>query len=123
MPRTATRLHAARRMAPGNAKKFAQEAARLPIDELEHRFERLPKDLLDVMRKTQAWLRLGSNEPAPLRDCYAGAERARKGERARLPATLGARQRRAEWNPRNHPQATPLNFRWPNVSQLLSDLR
>jgi len=75
------------------------------------------------MRRTQGWLREGRSDPATLRGSYADAEWARKRDRARLPATLGARQRRAEWNPAMHPAATPLNFRWPNVTRLLRDLR
>jgi len=103
--------------------RFRQAALALSIDELADRFPRLPADLLHLMRRTQGWLRGGHDDPASLRDIYAAAERARKGERARLPTTLGARQRRAEWKPDEHPLAEPLNFRWPNVRQLLSDLR
>lgn len=97
-------------------------ALRLDVDALAHRFPHLPADLLRILAATQDWLRSGGSDPQALRSLYSEAERVRKGDRARLPPTLGARRRRAEWAPDRHPEAVPLNFRWPNVTRLLADI-
>jgi hypothetical protein len=102
--------------------EFEDDALGLDLGALADSFPVLPADLREVMRQTQAWLRQGAEDPAPLRGCYAAAEKARKGDRARLRPTAGGRQRRAEWDPKAHPTATPLNYRWPNVARLLKDL-
>lgn len=102
---------------------YGDTALQLDVGALSASFPKLPTDLLQVLVKTQTWLRDGRSELKGLRPLYAKAEEARKGDRARLPLTLGARQRRSEWDPLKHPPATPLSYRWSNVTRLVRDLR
>jgi hypothetical protein len=102
--------------------RYESVALRLDVDALARHFPQLPADLLRVLAATQEWLRSGASDPGVLRPLYGEAERVRKGDRARLPPTLGARRRRSEWVPDLHPEAVPLNFRWPNVTRLLADV-
>ena len=83
---------------------------------------KLPANLVQVLSETRDWLNSGSTNPIKLREVYEVAERSRKGDRARLPETVGGRRRRAEWAPQDHPLAKPLRYRWDNVRQLLQDL-
>ena len=83
----------------------------------------LPKDLFGVLSETRDWVEAGDPDPSALAETYSKAERNRKGLRARLPDTVAARQRRAEWDPYEHRLAEPLHYRWPNVRRLLTDLQ
>jgi hypothetical protein len=83
---------------------------------------RLNGGILKVLTSTQEWLRGPKREFMDLRDVYTEAEQRRKGRRARLVATLGGRERRAEWLPQKHTPAEPLHYRWPKVKRLLQDL-
>lgn len=82
----------------------------------------MPTGILEILRETQRWLR-NDRDFIELRPLYEQAEISRKGRRARLAQRLTGRERRAEWNPEEHPLAGPLHYRWGNVRQLLSDLR
>ena len=75
-----------------------------------------------VLSETCDWVTAGESDPRSLHETYAEAERSRKGLRARLPDNVAGRQRRAEWDPQEHPLAEPLHYRWPNVRRLLTDL-
>lgn len=96
-------------------------AARLDVDALELDIGALPSRLRSVLNLTKAWVLSKSADPAPLFDCYAAAE-ARKGPRARLATTPNGRARRLEWGCDEHPLASPLHYRWEQVSTLLNDL-
>ena len=89
---------------------------------LERLLPGLPKRLRRVLSATRDWLASGNTNPEPLYDEYMAAERGRKGDRARLPKTVGGLKRRAEWDPCDHPQAQALHYRWPHVYRLLADL-
>ena len=82
----------------------------------------LPRGILEILSETQRWLRK-DRDFVELRPLYEQAEISRKGRRARLAQRLAGRERRAEWDPKKHPRASPLHYRWGNVRQLLSDLR
>lgn len=101
-------------------------ALRLDVDTLKTAFPgQFPEKLLHVLKSTQHWLRAGKADCAELETIYQSAEVARKGQRARLGNTVGARQRRAEWNntaQSRHPFAEQLHYRWGNVRRLLADL-
>jgi hypothetical protein len=78
--------------------------------------------ILGILSETQRWLERGGDY-CELRSLYEQAEISRKGRRARLARTLVGRERRAEWSPEEHVEATPLHYRWRNVQRLLEDLR
>ena len=98
------------------------DARHLDLDALDLLLPGLPDNLRRVLSATRAWLASGRTDPGSLRECYEGAEGARKGDRARLPDTVGGRKRRAEWDPEQHRPAQPLHYRWSNVRRLLADL-
>jgi hypothetical protein len=98
------------------------EAHDLDLDALKDLLPRLPAGLLAVLAGTRAWLASGGEDFHLLYEEYEAAERARKHDRARLPRTVGGRKRRAEWDPREHPKAERLHYRWQNVRRLLKDL-
>jgi Family of unknown function (DUF6361) len=100
----------------------ASIASRVKLDSLLEDVGSVPETLVDVLRKTLAWLASGANNPMDLRMVYERAECARKDQRARLAATLNGRDRRLEWNNEEHSLAEPLHYRWDNVSRLLNDL-
>lgn len=102
---------------------YGEAALALDITALEATIPGLSAPLREVMRATQQWL---DSETAPfsiVHQVYTGAERARKGARARLPTNMAGRKRRAEWESETHPLARPLHYRWDNVRTLLEDLR
>ena len=83
----------------------------------------ISEQVLEVLRETQAWI---GRRKAPIEELYQTYERAelrRKGRRARLVKTLLGRERRAEWTPEEHPEATALHYRWSQVRRLLLDLQ
>ena len=100
-----------------------RDAQTIDLKALDAFLPKLPDDLCHVLAETLDWISAGDPDSRALLETYAKAERARKGLRARLPDTVAGRQRRAEWDPREHPLAKPLHYRWPNVCQLLTDLR
>jgi hypothetical protein len=103
--------------------EMGAEAQQLDITELRALFPAMPGYLDDVITHTLAWIKAGTNKASTLFDVYSRAETLRKGARARLPNTAGARGRREEWNADKHPLGGPLHFRWPTVVRLLADLK
>ena len=101
---------------------FTKPACNLELDELHAEIQGLPCYLHDVLDATLNWLKKPKN-PLALRDVYAKAEETRKGGRARLPGSLSAKERRAEWQPEEQTLAEPIHYRWPNVIRLLKDLK
>lgn len=97
-------------------------AQELDIEMLANLFPEVRRDLLELLRATQKWLRDGALSPKPLRECYAAAESARKGTRSKLTTTYSGYRRREEWIPERHPLPMPLGYRWRNVSRLLKDI-
>jgi hypothetical protein len=103
--------------------EYKSPALAVDPDDLTQDSEYLLGDpILEILKETQSWLKKGGSYMG-LRTVYEEAEARRKGSRARLPRSLAARRRRAEWSADEHPEASPLHFRWPNVRRLLSDLR
>ena len=99
------------------------DAGDLDLKALSDYLPNLPEDLSDVLSKTLDWVAVGDTDPSALSETYSKAECNRKGLRARLPDTVAGRQRRAEWDPKEHRLAEPLHYRWPNVRRLLTDLQ
>lgn len=102
---------------------YGNEARRIDFKSLRKLLPSLPKSLTDLMSETREWLESGNKDPRPLLDIYTETEEDRKKLRARLPDTLAGLQRRAEWDPLDHPLAVPLQYRWPVVRQMLIDLQ
>lgn len=100
-----------------------RDAQKIDLKSLDVFLPKLPDDLCRVLAETLDWILAGDHDFRALLETYARAERTRKGLRARLPDTVAGRQRRAEWDPLEHPLAKPLHYRWPNVHQLLTDLQ
>jgi len=99
-------------------------ALSLSVPELLRDQASLPRDLTHLIAETQSWLASKQvGDVTQLRATYAAVEYRRKGRRARLPATVAARERRAEWSPEEHPLASPLDYRWWVVQRLLDDLQ
>lgn len=101
---------------------FAKIARKLNLDALYADLPGLPLHLHDVLEATLDWLK-EPNHLLTLRDVYSKAEETRKGKRARLPRQLSAKERRAEWQPKDQTPAKPIHYRWPNVIRLLRDLK
>ncbi|MBP2428851.1 DUF6361 family protein [Bradyrhizobium elkanii] len=101
--------------------QHAAAAGRVKLDQLLEDTGPLPKEVVDVIEQTLAWLKAGGNNPMTLRDSYENAECQRKTQRARLSRLFGA-PRRIEWNGDEHALAEPLHYRWRQVSRLLHDL-
>ena len=101
---------------------FTKIACRLDLDALHTDIPDLPPYLLAVLDATLNWLKK-PKDPLALRHVYAKAEKMRKGRRARLPMSLSAKERRAEWQPEDQAPAKPIHYRWPNVIRLLKDLK
>jgi hypothetical protein len=77
--------------------------------------------MIEVLDQTIQWLGKGAKNVMALRDAYEYAECTRKLQRARLSRLCGA-ERRLEWVNNEHALATPLHYRWGQVSRLLGDL-
>ena len=103
--------------------KYREQALKIDLEELQSDVPRIADALLVVLRETRRWLQGSMTDVMPLRDCYAASEHRRKGDRARLPFTGLARDRRHEWQPGDMTLATPLHYRWPITRQFLTDLR
>ena len=102
--------------------ELGEDARSLDLAVLSTLLPRLPRSLYEVLTATRDWLAAGAGDARRLREVYEVAERDRKGDRARLPDTVGGRRRRAEWIPSKHPAAQRLHYRWDNVRRLLRDL-
>ena len=102
--------------------RFAQIGRTLDLDALYVDIPGLPDYLCEVLYATLEWLEQ-PNDLLALRDVYAKAEETRKGRRARLPRQLSAKERRAEWQPKDQTPAEPIHYRWPNIIGLLKDLK
>jgi hypothetical protein len=102
---------------------YGHDARAIDLKALSALLPSLSSDLSRVLSETLGWLAAGGSDPGALYEAYAKAERGRKGLRARLPNNVAGRQRRAEWDPHQHPLAEPLHYRWPNVRRLLADLQ
>lgn len=101
--------------------QYGAVAAKLDVEALEADIGALPLKLRTVVTATKEWIASKSTDPLPLLKVYVAAE-ARKGPRARLPLTSNGRARRLEWTNDEHGLATPLHYRWEQVSTLLDDL-
>ncbi|CAM3188326.1 DUF6361 family protein [Janthinobacterium lividum] len=106
---------------PEIVSKYGSAAVQLDIGELEQDVGVLPKQLKTVLLETQKWIVAGKHAPEKLLSFYRIAE-ARKGIRARLSDSNEGRLRRREWALDEHATATPLHYRWTQVSTLLNDL-
>ena len=103
--------------------EYGHDARAINLKALHAFLPNLSENLSRVLSETQDWLKAHDQDPQELYEAYAKAELGRKGLRARLPNTVAGRQRRAEWDPQEHPLAEPLHYRWPNVRRLLADLQ
>lgn len=106
---------------PRIIEKHGGAASRTKVSELMADTGALPPAVTDVLEKTIAWLGTGANNLMALRDVYEYAECNRKHQRARLSRVSGA-SRRLEWKNEEHALASPLHYRWGQVSDLLGDL-
>jgi len=102
--------------------QFGSDASLLQIEEIRKDAPAINEGILEVLRATQLWLNRQGRQLTDLYDIFERAESGRKGRRARLSRSLAGREKRLEWSPEDHPEATPLHFRWGNVRQLLMDL-
>ena len=102
---------------------YGHDAGDVDLKALSDLLPNLPEDISDVLSETLDWVAVGDPDPSALSETYSKSERNRKGLRARLPDTVAGRQRRAEWDPKEHRLAGPLHYRWPNVRRLLTDLQ
>lgn len=95
----------------------------LQIDDILIDAPGMPGGILEVLRATQEWLDGNRQDVMSLHDVYERAESRRKGPRARLTKSVAAREKRAEWTPKDSAAAEPLHYRWRQVRQLLMDLQ
>jgi hypothetical protein len=99
-----------------------QVALALDLAQLREAIPSLSANLCLVLDQTQGWLQSKRGNFSSLEDAYQCAEVERKGVRARLGATLGAKRRRAEWGVNTLGDPQLLHYRWRNVRNLLMDL-
>ncbi len=103
--------------------EHGKQGCALDINKLKNLFPNLSPEPLNVLIKTQYWLKSKSkNLTKELQQTFTDAEQIRKGSRARLSQSLAGQKRRAEWIGDEHPLAEPLHYRWRNVRILLTDL-
>ena len=102
--------------------EYADTAAGCDLKGLEALLPLLPDYVLEVLQKTQDFVRNGRPETYfSLRDCYQRSEVMRKTSgRARLANTARSVQRRAEWDGKVN--TDPLHYRWYIVRDMLNDL-
>jgi hypothetical protein len=103
--------------------QYREQALQIDLDELRSDVPKMADTLLAVLRKTHQWLQGPMTDVTSLRDYYAASEQRRKGDRARLPSTGLARDRRHVWQPKDTKPAAPLHYRWPITRQFLMDLQ
>jgi hypothetical protein len=101
--------------------QYGATAVELDVGALEADVGALPIGLRSVLTETQDWIASKSSGPLPLLNVYTQAE-ARKRQRARLAPTPNGRARRLEWSSDVHSVASPLHYRWGQVSTFLDDL-
>lgn len=101
-----------------------QMAVALDLQTLQTALPNLPSSLLCILGKTKEWLGGQRKSLNGLGEIYCDVEVQRKGRKARLGPSEGAKRRRAEWNTPQmpYPKAEPLHYRWFRVRQLLNDL-
>ena len=97
-------------------------ALRADLGSIEKDLPNLQADFLELLRNTQKWLALPNRHIYDLRDQYSAIETRRKGLRARLPRTMAAYTKRAEWQRDDLGKASPLHYRWNIVKRLIRDL-
>jgi hypothetical protein len=102
--------------------QFRNDALRTDLENLRADVPKMPDELFRVLEETCRWLRYPQTPVNSLLDAYACAEYSRKRDRARLPSTGLARDRRNEWYPNQTTPAEPLHFRWHIAQQFLIDL-
>jgi hypothetical protein len=101
-----------------------QAALALDLQKLQAALPTLPSSLLKVLDDTKKWFGGQRKNLNGLEEIYRSTEVQRKGRKARLGPSEGAKRRRAEWNTPQmpYPKAEPLHYRWFRVRQLLNDL-
>ncbi len=114
-----SRMH--RNYLPSVIAKHGAIASRTKIGDLLQDTGSIPSAVMDVLEQTIQWLGKGAKNVMILRDAYEHAECTRKQQRARLSRLYGS-SRRLEWINEKHALATPLHYRWDQVSRLLHDL-
>ncbi len=102
--------------------EYGNEGLRLDVSEIKTDAEGIDGKILEVLERTQKWVRAGARNVSDLYQVYCEAEAKRKTKRARLPKTLIAREKRLEWIPEKHPAARPLHYRWDVARGFLMDL-
>jgi len=113
-----------RDMLPDVIATYRNDALALDVEAVETDAPgRITNGILTVLAETQVWLRRQGRNVEDLHPVYEQAEFCRKGRRSRLTKTPAGRERRAEWIPEEHPDASPLHYRWDNVRRLLMDLQ
>lgn len=106
----------------GVIEEYGGQALKLDVEKVREDATKIDGKILDVLQKTQAWVRKGAKDVNDLYTVYAEAEYKRKNKRARLSSTLLGREKRFEWLPEEHPEARPLHYRWGNVVRFMIDL-
>lgn len=101
---------------------WRERAAKLDWKAFTEDMKDLPMVVSEALRQTLEWVRTGRLDPMDLEPAYREAERIRKGRRARLSRSQFGVDQRTEWDSAEHPNATPLHYRWDRVKMLLSDL-
>jgi hypothetical protein len=102
--------------------QFRDEAVQTDLTMLRADVSKMPDKVFRVLDETCNWLQRQRTPVITLRDVYAEAEYSRKVDRARLPSTGLARERRNEWYPSSTKPAEPLHYRWHIAQQFLADL-
>jgi hypothetical protein len=104
--------------------EHGKTALALDLQFLQADLPYLPPSLLNGLGKTKEWLGGQRKNLNGLEEVYSSTEVARKGRKARLGLSEGAKRRRTEWNTPKmpYPKAEPLHYRWFRVRQLLNDL-
>jgi len=102
--------------------EYGRDGLKLNVGKIQDDAAKMDTKILEVLDRTQTWLRHGNKDVTELYQVYCDAESKRKGKRARLPKTLFAREKRLEWLPDEHPVAQPLHYRWDVARSFLEDL-
>ena len=102
--------------------EHGHDGLKLNVAKIQDDAAKMDAKILEVLDRTQTWLRRGNRDVSELYQVYCDAESKRKDKRARLPKTLFAREKRLEWSPEEHPSAQPLHYRWDVARSFLRDL-
>lgn len=103
-----------------------QRALNLQLETLEEDEMFLDEGLFSVLRSVQEWIKHdGKNAlEKSMYQVLVDWEVCRKGKsRSKLPKSKLGREARRTWNSNKIKVAEPIDYRWPNVKQLLLDLR